>query len=607
MDVNSAEIITNVASNLIEDAIKGSWNKVKKWFEDFDAKESIKYGTAYMDYLENTYKKYSKIKTIIYRRVPQDLYSFYECIGILYNGKTIDTSCITNVLSEGKKLIITGSGGTGKSILFKHLFLDTIKCTDFIPVMLELRSFNTMDVKDISLEEAVYQALNQNGFVLEKEYYEYSMTQGGYVILLDGFDELNRDKANKLSNEIKSLSDKYKNNNYLISSRPSEAFIGWNDFYEMQTLPLTKEQAIELIDKIEFDHAVKTVFCKELETTLFDKYESFASNPLLLNIMLLTFNNHAAIPDKLNDFYDQAFATLYNMHDATKDAYVRDIRTQLGCEDFKLIFAYICFKSYFSSEYEFSEPRIREYISMAKEKFEQYSFSVEDFLEDLTSSVCMIVKDGLTYHFSHRSFQEYFAAWYTCKLTDEIQSKLLSNWLKESDAAINDSYFTMLFNMQPEKVNKIIFFPIIGLINRKYNKIGFSMELLNELFKGVSLRKYYKNENGTKKSRKTLTLTIKDRQKCSAIRLICVLNGYAFDTLDNKTEEKVFNKIERKLKKSSGFIPFNTVLEIVDEDSLLEALQWFKNQLTFSISCLNKYKKNDVSKKKKVSSILNEL
>ena len=607
MDINNAEVLTKVATNLVEDAIKGSWNSVKSWFKDLDAKDSIRYGTAYEEYLDNTYRKYSKIKTIIYRRVPKDLYSFYECIGIRYNGKTIDTCCINNLLSIGKKILITGSGGTGKSILFKHLYLDTIKTTGYIPVMIELRSFNTVDLRDISLEETIYQTLTQNGFELEKEYFEYSMMEGGYVILLDGFDELNRDKSLKLSSEIKNLSDKYSNNNYLISSRPSEEFIGWNDFAETQTLPLNKKQAIDLINKIEFDESIKSIFCKELEANLFEKYRSFASNPLLLNIMLLTFNNHAAIPDKLNDFYDQAFATLFNMHDATKDAYVRDIRTQLGCEDFKSVFAYICFKSYFSYEYQFSEPRIREYILMAKKKYDHLKFTIDDFLEDLTSSVCMIVKDGLTYHFSHRSFQEYFAAWYTCKLTDEIQSKLLSNWLKESDAAINDSYFTMLFNMQSEKVNKIILFPCIGTIKKIYEELGFNVSLLKYYFKGVSLRIYHKNDNGTKKRHKGLSLIIKDRQRCSALKLACILNGYTFPSINPEIEEKVYDCLDKIEPNLEGFISFDKALMCVKENELIEALRWFESQINFTTSLLERNKKKNISKKKKVSSILDEL
>lgn len=72
--LNKQEVITQVATNLIEDSIKGAWEKVKKIFKDMDAKDAIRYQTAYESYLRNTSHRNSKIKTIIYRRVPKDLY-----------------------------------------------------------------------------------------------------------------------------------------------------------------------------------------------------------------------------------------------------------------------------------------------------------------------------------------------------------------------------------------------------------------------------------------------------------------------------------------------------------------------------------------------------
>lgn len=91
-----------------------------------------------------------------------------------------------------------------------------------------------------------------------------------------------------------------------------------------------------MIKKIDFDETVKEVFCKELDARLYDSYRSFASNPLLLNIMLLTFQKHAVIPERLNDFYEEAFVTLFNAHDATKDAYVRDIRCGLDVKNLNI-------------------------------------------------------------------------------------------------------------------------------------------------------------------------------------------------------------------------------------------------------------------------------
>ena len=608
--IDSQQFLTNVATNIVEDSAKNAWNKIKKFFKDLDTKDSIRYKTAYEKYLINTKQKVSKIKTIIYRRAPKDLYSFYECIGVRYNGNTINTENINDILKVGNKIIVTGTGGVGKSILFKHLFLNTVAETEYIPVLIELRSFNIYDVKDISIYTAIYKCLEDNGFELSEEYFEYSLREGAYIIFFDGYDEVNRDKTEKITSEIKALSEKYGGNKFFVSSRPSEEFIGWNNFCEVETLKLNKQQALNLVKKLEFDEVVKDTFYKELDRTLYDKYESFASNPLLLNIMLLTFQKHASIPERLNDFYDEAFVTLFNVHDATKDSYVRDIRSGLGCEDFKLVFSYICFKSYFNGEFQFSESRIRFYIQQAKEKFDRFNFTVENFQEDLTQSVCMLVKEGGTYRFSHRSFQEYFAAWYTCKLVDDVQAKLLLNWIQESDSVFSDSYFTMLFDLQSEKVNKIILCPILKEVKKLYLQYGFSIDLLNILFKGM---KFTKRLNG-EEMRYSTSLTIKNQYLCYGLMLNNRLNMFPYSDNNDKQEKQIFEKMEKymvnknhKRNARSLSATFDEVLEVLKPEELLKHLEWFQNQIEFAIQIVEKYDDRKISRKKKVSTILEEL
>lgn len=459
-------------------------------------------------------------------------------------------------------------------------------------------------MKEVSLYDAIYKNLSDNGFNVKEAHFRYSMERGGYIIFLDGFDEVNRDKANKISNEIKSVCDKYTDNKYVVSSRPNEGFIGWDDFAEMTALTLTKEQAINLVSKIDYDDEVKKAFCKELDKTLYNKYKSFASNPLLLNIMLLTFNNHASIPDRINDFYEQAFITLFNMHDATKDSYVRDIRSGLGYEDFKLVFAYICFKSYFKDEFEFTELSLRSYIQEAKDKFHEIKFSVENFQQDLTKSVCMLVKDGLTYRFSHRSFQEYFAAWYTCKLTDDIQYKLLSNWIKESPSIMSDSYFKMLHNFQSEKVNKIILMPALKEIKRTYEENGLTVTFLKEFYEAVIIHKELTGEEEWK-----LYFIVKESYWGEILRLSCKLNGYNRGFTEKSS--KLANELQRLLAKNNidptGEITFEQILAYVPENTFLNIFKEFEDQVLFALKIIDKYENSAISKKRKVSSIIDEL
>lgn len=89
-----------------------------------------------------------------------------------------------------------------------------------------------------------------------------------------------------------------------------------------------------------------------LDERLYDNHTSFASNPLLLSIMLLTFDNYAEIPEKLHLFYANAFETLYSKHDATKAGYRRELRCSLSFDYFKKAFACFCFLTYYQGKFE---------------------------------------------------------------------------------------------------------------------------------------------------------------------------------------------------------------------------------------------------------------
>lgn len=602
MEVNTTEMATNIVTHAMKSGINVLVSKLKEFIKDMDEKTEINFGDAYEKYLINAEKRIRLVKTLIYNKEPHDIYTIYENINVNYEGNEISTENVNNILSIGHKIIITGIAGMGKTTMLKHLFVNTIQKTSYIPVFVELRVVNSEDVKDINILELIYKGLVNYGFKVDYKYFEYSMSIGKYIIFYDGLDEVKSEKSFILGKRIKEISIMYSDNYYILSSRPSDQFIGWNDFNELETMILTKPQAINLIDHLEYDQIVKQKFMEALENGLFEKYSSFASNPLLLNIMLMTFDEGATIPDKLNDFYEQAFSTLFNVHDGSKDCFKRNISTGLGCEDFKFIFAYFCFKTYFNNVYEFTDNSVRKYISDAKKVSQVNNWRVDDYLDDLVKAVCMLVKDGLNYTFAHRSFQEYFAAWYTTKLEDSIQVRLLNGWLNEKKGYADDPYFLMLYNLQSEKFNKIFLCPGIKEIKKYYEK-GFGIDFLGNLFSGVVIRCL---NIGQQKKYKTY-IKIKNNYLCAILRMTCLFNGYHFENVEENNEDFISYLSKNRELREQREVSFDKIEEDGVGKIATESLNWVEKQIIFALDVLEKYNKNGVGNKRKVSSIIESL
>lgn len=605
-EINVNKISADVISELAKNAACFVVKKLRKAYKDFVSKEDIDYGTAFEKYLLEAEQHISMAKTILYGQTPQYLYSFFVCMGISNRKDIIDTSNVNNILDIGNKIIMTGTGGIGKSMLMKHIFLNTIHTTSYIPILVELRGLNDYISENISIEKYIYNILGIFGFKLEEEYFRYSLETGCYVILFDGYDEVKNANAQKVTQEIIDFSNKYSENHIILSSRPLDEFVGWSDFKEYSAIALSKEQALTLISKLDYDKEIKNKFYKQLDGELFEKYKSFASNPLLLTIMLMTFEERVSIPDSKTDFYEQAFLALFHKHDAMKKGkYKREKQSGLGYEDFKKVFSYFCFRSFFKNQYEFTEKSALENIQKAKEKVYSYgAFRESDYLEDMTKAVCMLVHEGLNYRFSHRSFQEYFAAVYTTQLSDEEQRQFILSWLRSMSGRMTTDFLDILCELQPDRFMKnILYNPLLELYDL-YKANGCSEDWFIEyMYSGISI--HFSENRGER-------IYVQINQSYYHTIFACMLHYLHYEYIDMGGDEE-YGKTISELKEKYGkkAVQVGITFEQLREDALYDkvkrAIKWVKKRMNCVFDALNKIDINTFGKKRKFESMLDEL
>lgn len=248
-------------ANEVKSTIPYIFSSLKKFYKDIKFKTEEELGIVYMDYLEFTYKKYSTVKTLLYKNEGKHLYDFYEHTSLKSDTRSeIKTDNTELIFDEKQNVIITGTGGIGKSMLVKHIFINQVQQATTIPIFIELKSLNDFEHLEKTLEDFIYVETYNNHLNLEREYFISTLKLGKYTIIFDGLDEVVASKRQWLDKAIKDFVSLYDKNRYVLSSRPSEVFIGWDNFIEYEMKVLSKEQALSLVNKLDYDSKIKKHF-----------------------------------------------------------------------------------------------------------------------------------------------------------------------------------------------------------------------------------------------------------------------------------------------------------------------------------------------------------
>lgn len=464
--------VNKIAADLVSQHIDTFYSKGKGLLKGAADNIRLYLNSSYKSYIACVKERYSKAKSFFIRSEPTYLYDFYVPLGVSCGNTQIKKASIQSISAKSNYIVLTGGAGTGKSMLMRHLFLDTLTVSEKIPILIELRDRNNSDTEQ-SLLDFIQDTLIANQFGLDQQYFEKAVKAGHFAFFFDGFDEVSLSQRKSTSKQIRQLAKIYDKNIFMVSSRPDNEFSSWTAFSIFQIAALSLEQACELVEKLPYDLDLKAKFLKDLRESLFEKNQSFLSNPLLLSIMMLTYGLSADIPNKRSLFYEQAYEALFQRHDAFKGAYQRDRLSDLDIQDFARVFAAFCIQTFDKRIFQFSNSEALEYLEESKELV-GLDFNASHYLADALQAVCLLVEDGLLINFTHRSFQEYFVARFIRDAKSDIQQKLIDRY------SVNlrlDGVMTLLYEMKPDLVERDFIIPSIERLEKELkikNKVGIT-------------------------------------------------------------------------------------------------------------------------------------
>jgi hypothetical protein len=399
---------TTLAAYFVQANAERFWTVVAGSVKEVTTHVRVRLNSTYTTYIERILDRYGKGKSFFTRSESVPLYEFFVPLNLKNQLRIVSAPAVRELTALSPLSIITGTGGSGKSIMMRHLLVSCITSKLRTPVFLELRQLNQ---SNSTVQEALLHVLQTYGLEIDNQFLEAALEGGQLLVLLDGFDELIFDSRNRIASEIKHLAEKYPQTWLIMSSRPDSTLQGWEAFTEYSVEPLSLEGAMELVRRVRFDGQVKERFVADMRNGTFKEHGSFLSNPLLLSIMLLTYGDVAQIPHKFSTFYALAYEALFHRHDALKGGFQRERKSGLDIQEFARAFSAFSLISYDEREFSFTYARALEVATRAGE-IAMLRYDPKALVDDSVQAICLMLDVGLEITFAHRSFQESLASGY---------------------------------------------------------------------------------------------------------------------------------------------------------------------------------------------------
>lgn len=420
--------------------------------EKFD-KFLVTYTKVFQPYLDATYRSCAEVTLLLNQEAKVNLLDIYVNVRLVHSSQQTfpDENVLKNLKHGGHRFTITGLAGSGKSMLMRWIAINLISEIDRhqkIPLFIEVRDLDFDSLSRENFARVLFSYVSGDRDEQTFSRFVLGLEEGCFILILDGVDEAPPEQLRVFISALKKFFAAYRAVDALISTRPGTQTEAIPGFLNYKIDEFNLQDAITMLEKAPYNAQRKEKFVKELSDGLYERHKSFLENPLLLTIMLITFDDAARIPEDLAEFYSEAFDALFSRHDWSKGVFIREKVSCLEKAEFEILFQYLCYLTYFNSVYSFSRSEILRFVTAASEK-SGIAVDPEKYLYDCQMTLCLIVEDGNKFAFVHRSFQEYFTAKLISGYSGPSLETLIENVVKRFNT---DSTYLILVQLNREAV-----------------------------------------------------------------------------------------------------------------------------------------------------------
>ncbi|NEP62882.1 MAG: NACHT domain-containing protein, partial [Symploca sp. SIO2G7] len=333
-------------------------------------------------------------------------------------------------IATNRRLMVTGSPGSGKSLLLRHIALRYAleDLPEFpeqpIPVLLELHRLSNSDKL---LKDWFVDALARDDFPRAEKFVDHSLESNNLLLLFDGLDEVTSGERHRIVGQIKDLLDKYPKCRAIITCRTAVYRGEFNDAVDkaLEIVDFSDQQIQQFLTSWEKEmQEGKSV--EQLMQTLHNRPRimAIARNPLILTIIAYLYaDTKFILPHSRAEFYQKST-------DILLDTWHQE-HNQFQAREKRLVLRHLALLFQDSAKQHQQDKRSMNYQTLLAEvKTVLPGLNIEEekavpLLDEIVerSGLLLAIDGGERYQFAHLTLQEFFAAAALLEKADDLVTR----------------------------------------------------------------------------------------------------------------------------------------------------------------------------------------
>jgi len=321
-------------------------------------------------------------------------------------------------VSSYPKLMVLGKPGAGKTTFLKYLAIQCIYNNfkeNLVPIFIPLKQLSETHSQGI-LADYLVQHFARHG-ITDIQTWKL-INDGRMLLLLDGLDEVIEEDSSRVVSLVEEFSKQYYTNQLVVTCRIAAREYIFEQFVEVEVADFDEQQITEFSTKwFQAKDPIKgDKFITKLKEN--EPIKELATNPLLLTLLCLVFEESAQFPLNRSELYKEGLDVLLKKWDVKRNIERDQTYKKLSLRRKEDLLSKVAVNTFEEGNYFFKQKEVErhiiDYIRNIPDvgtDLEILQLDSEAILKSIEAQHGLLVERARgIYSFSHLTFQEYFVA-----------------------------------------------------------------------------------------------------------------------------------------------------------------------------------------------------